>query len=399
VVTLLGCLADRNDSSGIAGAGTEVRVTGAVATANGENGFLFLPTTTNATLHLSGIQATNNDTGVLVAFQDTGEQFATMEIETLVVSANLGDGAIVFGGGVLARDLEAFANGAEGLSFAASTIDLGQAVAENNGNRGIVALGGDVEIRDSRAAGNRSGFLLSADRLLVEGSSATGHGAASPDIYDGVGFVLAEVGSAAVSDTLALANRTGWLVVDLDAIPLSARPGMEAIAGASGRRSTKSEGGSPASRIEIERSRTEGSLEASMRVFRGPGGALRVSCSDFVTNGPNGLALFSESLVDARSNFWGDVNGPTHPGNPGGSGDFVHDGATGTAGEVRYAPFLALDANAEDCPVVAVLEIPTLGPSGLVALALAMAFAALNSRRLRARRVATGARDASHALD
>jgi hypothetical protein len=110
---------------------------------------------------------------------------------------------------------------------------------------------------------------------------------------------------------------------------------------------------------------------------------MRVSCSDFVDDGPDGLTLLTDQTVDARSNFWGDASGPTHPGNPGGAGDVIRDSAGGFAGTVLYDPFLAAPASPADCPVQGALEIPALDPAGLFLLAVLLAAGALAVLRRR----------------
>jgi hypothetical protein len=106
-------------------------------------------------------------------------------------------------------------------------------------------------------------------------------------------------------------------------------------------------------------------------------GLLSVACSDFLGNSPPGLDLATDHTVDARFNFWGDPSGPTHPSNPGGTGDAIRDGANGGAGTVLFGGFLGAPATDEDCPRVALVEVLALGPLGLGLLALALAVTAL----------------------
>jgi hypothetical protein len=108
------------------------------------------------------------------------------------------------------------------------------------------------------------------------------------------------------------------------------------------------------------------------------GAEARVSCSNLRGNASSGLRMLAGAAADARGNFWGAPSGPTHPGNPGGTGDLVTDGANGGTGVVDYAGFLLAAATAADCPQqVAVLEIPTAGEGALAALALLLALGAL----------------------
>ena len=97
----------------------------------------------------------------------------------------------------------------------------------------------------------------------------------------------------------------------------------------------------------------------------------RIGCSDLTGNTSAGVQLAQGTSLDAPANWWGDPTGPTHPGNPGGSGDAVLDGATGDAGSVDYGGFLAQPATADDCPegVPGPVGVPMLGRAGLVLLA------------------------------
>jgi len=60
-----------------------------------------------------------------------------------------------------------------------------------------------------------------------------------------------------------------------------------------------------------------------------------VNYCDILQNSQQGINNANESFnVDARNNWWGNNSGPTHSGNPGGTGDVVSD-------SVNYVPFLA----------------------------------------------------------
>jgi len=55
-----------------------------------------------------------------------------------------------------------------------------------------------------------------------------------------------------------------------------------------------------------------------------------------INNGGNGIENDQPFIVVAENNWWGDANGPNHPGNPAGSGDGVSD-------NVDYDPWLTAD--------------------------------------------------------
>ncbi len=74
-----------------------------------------------------------------------------------------------------------------------------------------------------------------------------------------------------------------------------------------------------------------------------------VICGNFA-----GLGMYTERNGDAEANWWGVASGPTHPSNPGGTGDEIWDGSNKASGAVDYTPWIdALDASATVDPVEA----------------------------------------------
>ena len=95
---------------------------------------------------------------------------------------------------------------------------------------------------------------------------------------------------------------------------------------------------------------------------------VRLSCNDIAGN-MTGLRLAAMTLVDARHNYWGAPSGPTHPNNPGGSGDSIIDGNNGGLGVVEFQPFLTVpSAESAFCNRGA----PALGSWGLAVLLLGL---------------------------
>jgi hypothetical protein len=68
-----------------------------------------------------------------------------------------------------------------------------------------------------------------------------------------------------------------------------------------------------------------------------------------------GARYLGPEIINAELNWWGSPTGPTHPSNPGGTGDLVVDDGDG----IDYIPFLATPAGGTPC-------IPTPPPSGRV---------------------------------
>ncbi len=85
------------------------------------------------------------------------------------------------------------------------------------------------------------------------------------------------------------------------------------------------------------------------------GPACRINGSMICGNGDAGLRLDGDIDVNAEGNWWGDSNGPTHAGNPGGAGDSIVDSASGGGfGLTDFAPWIdtIVDAIAHDPPIV-----------------------------------------------
>lgn len=100
--------------------------------------------------------------------------------------------------------------------------------------------------------------------------------------------------------------------------------------------------------LEIETSEVSANT-AGLHLIVGPSATARIGCSNIFNNTDAGLELVDGDAVDARSNFWGDATGPSHPDNPPGTGDAVLDSATGHSGTVDYSGFLTQAATQADC--------------------------------------------------
>lgn len=71
-----------------------------------------------------------------------------------------------------------------------------------------------------------------------------------------------------------------------------------------------------------------------------------------------GASYLGAETISAEFNWWGSPTGPTHPNNPGGTGDLVLDNGP-LAGGIDFDPFLTSPAGGTPC-------IPTPPPSGKV---------------------------------
>jgi hypothetical protein len=77
-----------------------------------------------------------------------------------------------------------------------------------------------------------------------------------------------------------------------------------------------------------------------VRLSPKPGGTSFVEGSVLCENTTGGLRQTVNASVAAEGNWWGSVTGPTHPGNPGGTGNAVIDGSNGGSGTVDFLPFI-----------------------------------------------------------
>jgi hypothetical protein len=93
--------------------------------------------------------------------------------------------------------------------------------------------------------------------------------------------------------------------------------------------------------------------------------------------------VIADAIINAAHNFWGAASGPTHPNNPGGSGDPIVDGANGGSGTVIFDPFLmSPSAQSAFCQLHGA---PVMQGPGLVLLVLGLLI--LPSWRRRAKRM------------
>ena len=351
--------ADSNGGSGVALGADHITVMDVTARNNGEHGIaLFGRLISGQRL----VAEANTESGVAVAAVSNHEAgiFASADVLTtsvLTATANQRGILLLAEDRIEASRLNAVGNGGIGIGATAANVLLDEAVAENN-VIGIVLGGASVEL---------------------SGSTATGSGPAGDD-PDGTGFMIA-ANRLDATDNVALGNVLGWRFEDTDPLAtlLSDLP-----AELTTRLARLAPRGLPLApqRLTLLRTRTEANLAASMEVRLRPEGAMQVACSNFLGNGQPGLDLQTTHTVDARSNFWGQVSGPSHPGNPGGTGDPIQDGNNGGFGTVLFAPFLTGPATDEDCPLAPVTEVPALGLPGVMLLVLLLAATAW--RRLRA---------------
>ncbi|MEM1203772.1 MAG: right-handed parallel beta-helix repeat-containing protein [Acidobacteriota bacterium] len=351
-----------------------------------------------ATATASGIVSNRNmGTGfVLAGLQDS--RFAAVDVAGVTAVDNTEGG--VFATATLATATQITATNNGSMGFTLDAVELADAswVTASGHVVGItVGAAQDARLRDSDASNNTSGILMGGARAAVDRVSAVLNGPGNGNLASGAGFVFLNAEDLDVTDSRAESNETGWFFLEVSTSgPSRLIDGLSALgvqppeawldpklpadlAGFVG--STSPAGptapagpfgeGSPPQRITIETSRTLDNTEASMVAVLRDGGSFRVSCSDFAGNGPSGFELLTANTVEAQGNYWGAPDGPTHPGNPAGTGDLVSDGLAGGSGVVQWLPFLTAPATPDDCPAF-VVDVPAVTPTGLALLALAL---------------------------
>lgn len=299
--------------------------------------------------------------------------------ELAVVSTEFG--ILVFCHQLTASDLASTQNNDGIVLSVLNRLEATELGAIGNAESGIAAFASELRMSSSVAAQNRTGMVLGGNLVVLEGSTASNNGPAGPELFDGAGFAILANRLEASGNT-ASGNEVGWIFDEQDPFAtVEAR--TRGVPGALAARFASRGGGPlPPQRLTLRHTTTEGNLAASIEVRLRAAGSLSIGCSDFFDNSPPGLDAQTDHTVDARFNFWGHLSGPDHPGNPGGTGDPIQDGDNGGFGTVLFGGFLIHSATDEDCPVVAVVEVPALGPLGLVLLTLVLACAGV--RRLRA---------------
>ena len=324
----------------------------------------------------------NGDTGAIVGAQLDGEPFGGVVLEGILASGNERFGLGAFGEEVHLTD-GTFTDNLSGAVVLAPSALVSQVTASDNApaaftppmeGAGVYVISlGVVELTGVEAERNAFGGLVLD---TVEGQPAAVYRVADSRFADNpVGIVSTGDGLADVeiADTEAAGNSAAGI-----ALPNLRRGVLRATTAT----------GNPTgilanvrSSLEVRESEIAANQEGIALVVQ-TGAFARVHCSNVRANTPSaGLHLVDGAAADARANFWGDASGPTHPGNPGGLGDLVRDGANGGDGAVDYSGFLAAEATAADCIEPVLFEIPTVGGAGLALLALLLLLGGLAALR------------------
>lgn len=320
----------------------------------GDDGFDLSTTAPEASVTIESSAASNN-TGIYgdgFEVKSAGGVTVTDSTANNNVGANDNDGFDVYDtvGHVTVDGVTASGNSEQGIAVdTQGDIEVTQSDASGNGTDGLtLATNGSVDVSDTTASNNegRGLSVSAAATATVTGSDL------STNMDDGAGITASVV---EVTNTIASGNAEDGLriisgaSVSIDRATLNdngfSLPGQRDgayITPANGAITSFSvtntlAAGNFASGIKVD------DLAAASHVLRG---------NVFCNHVEEGFGLFSAGAsVDAEGNWWGVASGPLHPGNPGGTGDVLIDGANGGAGSADYDPWIstvnaALDGDA-----------------------------------------------------
>ena len=342
-----------------------------------------------------------------------------------------GDAAVFGGnaaGNLVAEMVLAENNGNVGIGILSSTgvAELDGLIANDNASSGMLIQSQQVELNDSAALGNQSGVLVIAEEALMtrvqafESQTMSG----TPPV-DGTGIVVSahravmddlQADDNLVAGLALLENQAGFvpdytlvnsqfdgndigvfaessvlLDVVLDDISSTnnASVGLAMSDLATATLSNVSASGSDVGMDLF----SNGNLliETANVEFNGTGLRIQIErddfaavyCSNFIGNTEAGLELAQGSALPAGANFWDSATGPTHPGNPNGTGDQVVDFANGGTGDVNYSGFLSQPATDAECPelLIEAVPVPALSQYGIVLLLFGMLLVLWLSKR------------------
>lgn len=264
-----------------------------------------------------------------------------------------------------------------------SDVTITDCDGNNNEDNGFYLndIHGTVRFTDCNGNSNKSdGFDVDDDvgivgNLFMAGCTANGNYNSGDDDEDG--FDLYVTGNIELDDCSA--NNNGQEGIDIELCT-----GSATIANSS----ATSNGGEGIdidrtgiiiyiTYCEVANNTGEGIEVAENQV---PLGDVIISCCDITGNGLGGMALYQNVTVNAENNYWGSANGPTHPLNPGGTGDSALDSTDGDPdykGTLDYTPWLT-DNFTESCEADEPdpYNIPTTTPLGLALMVLLLSGAA-----------------------
>lgn len=297
-------------------------------------------------------------------------------------------------GNINATMMTSTANGNFGIGvFApAGKVSISQVGANDNTNTGMIAEASSLFLSSAQLNGNGQGALIDAGTVeLIDVTASDSLPMPTNPPFDGTGIVV--IAGNALMETVSADNNptAGLLLVEPEAAvmsdftilssqfdgnefgiaTISDNPmdmelvdvgvtnnltsgmvltdiGLGRMTGVTAASNSLGMVLNVLGQLEIETSEVSANV-IGVNLTVGPSASARIGCSDIFNNTDAGLELVEGDAADARSNFWGDATGPSHPDNPPGTGDVVRDSATGHSGTVDYSGFLTEGATQQDC--------------------------------------------------
>ena len=260
-------------------------------------------------------------------------------------------------------------NGHDGFTIVDSgTVSVSDCAGSNNGEVGFdIVASGTVTV--SGSAGNGNGIdgirLETPGVITVTGSTANNNG--------NEGFFVPAGGNLAVTN--ATANDNGDEGFEIDDVDEDATfDGVTANGNVND--------GIDIEPVEVDvnnvtvvNSRFESDVDDGIDLAGlDAAGAHAINSNIICANGNEGLVqvVGSDGALGAEGNWWGAASGPTHPGNPPGTGDPVVDSANGGGGTVDFDPWIDTiggSAGAATIGQPVVVTFQFTGGSGAVSLA------------------------------
>ncbi len=279
-------------------------------------------------------------------------------------------------GTVTANNCSASSNGDNGISFrnSGNNVTVTNCTATGNSDDGIEVYNvtGTVQVTDCTSQTNEDdGFDLenitgdlSLTRCTAQNNDAPGSGDNDED-----GFELTVTGSITVDNCTATGNNQEGIDAELCTGNFSVTNSTASSNGGEGIDTDIVGVNISITNSSIMNNTASGISLAEVQL---PSGTIEISCCDITGNG-TGVEMNQTKTVDADYNWWGNATGPTHPNNPGGSGDSVVDSANTGSGTVTYDPFLTGTVASTNCQITQGDEIPVTNPLGMTLLILIMA--------------------------
>ncbi len=358
-----------------------------------------------STLQASQLVATLNETGL--SFIGCGAD--VMNFDELSASNNYGTGIFTWiltqcnptdetlTGAINAEAIQSFDNGGPGWFAAAGEINIDSLIASGNAGFGHNARADRYSLSQAAFSFNEGGASIAAESVWLQAVTADNHDDSDPNnpfIGSGLAVFSSQAHLVAIQ---ANGNSSSGLLFsglpESEAAHLDLANGRFDNNNVGIRTFADSDGVFPSLDVQIDRvdasqNQTFGLLLVNLisahlsriEAVGQPGGLLisakeslvmehleiadnntgimtliepsanaRMRCSNIRNNLNDGVLLQEGESLDARSNYWGDASGPTHPDNPGGNGDSIADAATGASGTVDYLLFLDEEADPNGC--------------------------------------------------